>query len=193
MVGVVVNVFVKVGVNIDVKVGPGVEVCVFVEVGDDLMIPPPAVAVVPTIKRDVGVKDGVGDAVPDIAAMEVIVTVGVKLATRVSPPLTGMIREEVGVKKRSAKASCVNARSRGVVVAVCLGRRMISSCVSSLPPAIRTGRLNARIHAPIITNRTMTPCAFTGLDLLFFSCCESSIIARSSMIRLNLPPLIVHL
>lgn len=69
-----------------------------------------------------------GDAFPDIAAMEVIVTVGVKLAARVSPPLTGMISEDVvGVKKRSAKASCVNARSRGVAVAVCRGWRMISA------------------------------------------------------------------
>jgi hypothetical protein len=60
--------------------------------------------------------------------MEVIVTVGVKLAERVSPPLMGMIREEVvGVKKRSAKASCVNARSRGWLWRYAWAGGMISS------------------------------------------------------------------
>jgi hypothetical protein len=135
----------------------------------------------------------VGDPVPDIVTREVIVTVGVKLAARVSPPLTGMISEEVvGVKKRSAKASCVNARSRGVAVAVCLGMRTISSWVSGLPPAIKTGRLNANIHAPIKTNTTMAPCALTDPGLLFFFCCKSSTIARSLTICLGLPPLMIH-
>lgn len=186
-----VDVLVLVGVNLNVRVGLGVEVGVLVDVGDEPMIPPPAVAVVKNTEREVGVEERVGVADPDMknATTEVDDCVGVKLAARASPPLTGMISEEVvGVKKSSAKASCVNARSRGVAVAVCLGMRTMSAWVSGLPPAIRTGRLNARIHTPINTSTTMAPCALTELGLLFSTCCESSTTARSSMTRLHLPP-----
>lgn len=55
MVGVMVIVLVRVGVKINVKVGLGVEVRVLVDVGDELMIPPPAVAVAKNIEREVGV------------------------------------------------------------------------------------------------------------------------------------------
>jgi hypothetical protein len=127
MVGMGVNVLVGVGVNPNVRVGLGNKVGVRVEVIDGLL-PSAIVAVAKKmIDREVGVTERVGVGDPDDATMEVIVTVGVKLGTRVSPPLMGIIREDVGVKKRSAKASCVRARSRGVAVAVCLGRRMISS------------------------------------------------------------------
>lgn len=125
MVGVAVIVLVKVGVNRNVRVGLGNKVGVLVEVGSG-PFPSAIVAVGKKIDREVGVKERVGVGDPD-ETMEVSVYVEVRLGTRVSPPLMGIIREEVGVKKRSAKASCVRARSRGVEVAVCLGRRMISS------------------------------------------------------------------
>jgi len=74
--------------------------------------------------------------------------------------------EAVGEKKSRAKAARVSDLSMGVAVGLLLGARTISSCVSTLPPAIRTGKLNARKQAPIITNRTIMPCAFTPLVLL---------------------------
>ena len=109
---------------------------------------------------------GVGEYVDVAVHMGVYVMVKVKPG-RIIPSLVAVaLGNAVGEKKSKANASRVNARSRGVAVIVLLGARTISSCVSTLPPAIMTGKPNASTQAPRITNKTMAPCAFTPLVLL---------------------------
>jgi hypothetical protein len=108
------------------------------------------------------VEENVGVAV-DVEAAEVNVRVSVKLGRISNSPVEVGAGGDVGVKKSRANASRVKDRSMGVVVAVLLGIRTTSSCVSSLPPAIKEGKRNARTHAPTNTNRTIVPCAFTLL------------------------------
>ena len=116
-----------------------------------------------TNTNDRGVRDAVGLEIN----VDTTVNVGVLVGMMVSPPLIGIIKEDVvGVKKSSAKASLVIERSSGVAVAVYLGWRTIPSCVSSLPPASITGRLKARTQTPIKTSRTTNPCDFTKFSLL---------------------------
>lgn len=143
-----------------VRVGLGINEGVQTDVGDMPLIQPPDVTETKIYGLEVGVRVSVavGDVKDDKKATEV--SVNVALATTLSWPLTGMSREGVGLKKRSAKASLVRARSRGVGVAEYLGTRTISPCVSGLPPAIMTGKLKARTQAPIKTSRTITPCDF---------------------------------
>ena len=62
---------------------------------------------------------------------------------------TGVVVKEatgvfVGVKKRLANAFCVNARSAGVAVAVFLGSRLTSACLSTFSPDNMNGMPNAR-------------------------------------------------
>lgn len=90
--------------------------------------------------------------------MDVGVFLSVTVATTFSSPLTGINKDGVGEKKSMANASLVNARSRGVAVGENLGWRTMSSCVSGRPPAIMTGRLNARRHTPAITTKTIVLC-----------------------------------
>jgi hypothetical protein len=59
----------------------------------------------------------------------------------------------VGVKKSMANASCVSALSIGVTVAVYLGSRTISSCLSGDPPLSKKGKPNARIVVPMIARK----------------------------------------
>lgn len=75
------------------------------------------------------------------------------------------VNEFVGVKKSTANACWVRARSRGVDVGVYFGSRTISSRRSGPSPAIRRGNPKANRQVPIMTSRTMEPCAFI---LLFF-------------------------
>jgi hypothetical protein len=139
-------------------VGIGVEVLVGVGGGES-----------PWVLVIIGVKEthriGVGVPVDINVAVEVYVRVKVKLGEILTSIIVA-VGEDVCVKKRSANACWVSDRSRGVAVADSLGDRTISSCVSGLPPASMTGRLNARTQAPTITKRTIAPCAFTLLVLL---------------------------
>jgi hypothetical protein len=59
----------------------------------------------------------------------------------------------VGVKKSLANASCVSALSIGVTVAVYLGLRTTSSCLSGDPPLSKKGKLNARMVVPKTARR----------------------------------------
>ena len=113
-----------------------------------------------------------GVGVGELVNVDVAVVVEVKVSVKVKPGgITGSLanidtEDAVGEKNIRANASCVNARSRGVAVAVNLGTRTISSCASGLPPAIRTGKLKARTQTPIITSITIDPCAFKTCLLL---------------------------
>jgi hypothetical protein len=109
--------------------------------------------------------------------VEVNVDLRVELGVIMFSPVDVTKGDGVGEKKSEANATRVNARSRGVAVAVSLGTRTISSCVSGLPPAMTTGRLNARIQAPIITSRITKFCAFTLLNLLTTRHKESQILS----------------
>ena len=112
--------------------------------------------------RNANIEVRVGEGVRLAVEVNVAVRVepGVMVLSRVD--VTG--REGVGEKKNRANASRVSARSSGVGVAVSLGTRTISSRVSGLPPAMRTGKLNARMQVPAMISRTMTLCAFTLLN-----------------------------
>jgi len=94
--------------------------------------------------------------------MAVSVSVGVEMEVLegrlVSAKITTGVN--VGVKKRVAKASRVNALSRGVGVAVCRGSRTMSGRVSGFPPLIMKGRLNARATVPRIARIIKEPLAF---------------------------------
>ena len=73
------------------------------------------------------------------AAKLIEVVIGEAVDEGISVAVGAISGEFVGVKKRSAKASRVMARSMGVAVAVNLGVRTISGRVSSLSPDITNG------------------------------------------------------
>ena len=80
---------------------------------------------------------GVTVIVPEARIVEVVVCKAVDEGTGVAVGTTA--GEFVGVKKRTANASCVSTRSSGVAVAVNLGVSTISGLVSNLSPPSTNG------------------------------------------------------
>jgi hypothetical protein len=130
--GVLVGTGVDVRVRVAVRGGIGVWVLVGVGGGESSWV-----------RVMIGVKEihaeGTGEFVAVKVAVEVWVIVKVKLGRTLTSVLVD-VGDDVWVKKSRANAPCVRARSIGVGVGENLGAMTISSCVSILPPDIKTGK-----------------------------------------------------
>ena len=164
LVGIRLAVTVEEGTRVFVAEGTRVFVAegtrVFVDVDVDIGGPSPPLARVCVWK--IGRGEEVSDAVAvfDTSIVEVIVIEAVGEGLESALFAKEKMGRSVGVKKRTANAALVSAPSRGVAVAVNLGWRMMSSCVSCLPPAIMYGMPKARIHTKRKLNGMMKPCCF---------------------------------